>query len=110
MRVLSSPAISVFYIWKDVPSTTKRFNRKEPGLGGWISREEDVDSCHMRMRGRGGEETSITRLVVVVAFFTLTDRALTIPSNILRGCQSDTWFAEWTGKDHKREHENKNKT
>ena len=28
--------------------------------------------------------------VVVVVFFTLTDRASTIPSNI-RGCQSGTW-------------------
>ena len=30
--------------------------------------------------------------VVVVVFFTLTDRASTIPSNI-RGCQSGTWSA-----------------
>ena len=30
---------------------------------------------------------------VVVVFFTLTDRASTIPSNILRGCQSGTWSA-----------------
>ena len=29
---------------------------------------------------------------VVVVFFTLTDRASTIPSNI-RGCQSGTWSA-----------------
>ena len=30
--------------------------------------------------------------VVVVVFFTLTDRASTIPSNIyMRGCQSGTW-------------------
>ena len=29
-------------------------------------------------------------VVVVVVFFTLTDRASTIPSNI-RGCQSGTW-------------------
>ena len=29
---------------------------------------------------------------VVVVFFTLTDRASTIPS-IIRGCQSDTWSA-----------------
>ena len=32
-------------------------------------------------------------VVVVVVFFTLTDRASTIPSNILRGCQSGTWSA-----------------
>ena len=31
-------------------------------------------------------------VVVVVVFFTLTDRASTIPS-IIRGCQSGTWFA-----------------
>ena len=31
-------------------------------------------------------------VVVVVVFFTLTDRASTIPSNI-RGCQSGTWSA-----------------
>ena len=32
-------------------------------------------------------------VVVVVVFFTLTDRASTIPSNT-RGCQSGTWSAE----------------
>ena len=31
-------------------------------------------------------------IVVVVVFFTLTDRASTIPSNT-RGCQSGTWSA-----------------
>ena len=31
-------------------------------------------------------------VIVVVVFFTLTDRALTISSNI-RGCQSGTWSA-----------------
>ena len=31
-------------------------------------------------------------VVVVVVFFTLTDRASTIPSNT-RGCQSGTWSA-----------------
>ena len=34
-------------------------------------------------------------LVVVVVFFTLTDRASTIPSNI-RGCQSGTWSQRGT--------------
>ena len=51
------------------------------------------------------------------AFFTLTDRASTIPSNI-RGCQSgSTYMVCWTGKDQRnitkklqREHENRNKT
>ena len=38
--------------------------------------------------GRGQEV--IVYVVVVVVFFTLTDRASTIPSNI-RGCQSGTW-------------------
>ena len=33
--------------------------------------------------------------VVVVVVFTLTDRALTIPSNI-RGCQSGTWSQRGT--------------
>ena len=33
--------------------------------------------------------------VVVVVFFTLTDRASTIPSNI-RGCQSGTWSQRGT--------------
>ena len=32
------------------------------------------------------------RVVVVVVFFTLTDRASTIPNNT-RGCQSGTWSA-----------------
>ena len=34
-------------------------------------------------------------VVVVVVFFTLTDRASTIPSNI-RGCQSGTWLQRGT--------------
>ena len=34
-------------------------------------------------------------VVVVVVFFTLTDRASSIPSNI-RGCQSDTWSQRGT--------------
>ena len=40
---------------------------------------------------------NLTRLilVVVVVFFTLTDRASTIPSNI-RGCQSGTWSQRGT--------------
>ena len=29
----------------------------------------------------------------VCVFFTLTDRVSSIPSNILRGCQSGTWSA-----------------
>ena len=36
-----------------------------------------------------------TAVVVVVVFFTLTDRASTIPSNI-RGCQSGTWSQRGT--------------
>ena len=35
-------------------------------------------------------------VVVVVVFFTLTDRASTIPSNILRDCQSGTWSQRGT--------------
>ena len=35
---------------------------------------------------------SLLLLLFVVAFFTLTDRASTIPSNT-RGCQSGTWSA-----------------
>ena len=38
----------------------------------------------------------IQHSVVVVVFFTLTDRASTIPSNILRGCQSGTWSQRGT--------------
>ena len=34
-----------------------------------------------------------TVVVVVVVFFTLTDRASTIPSINTRGCQSGTWSA-----------------
>ena len=37
----------------------------------------------------------IMYVVVVVVFFTLTDRASTIPSNI-RGCQSGTWSQRGT--------------
>ena len=47
---------------------------------------------------------------VVVVFFTLTDRASTIPSN-LRGCQSGTWSAgqkEVRGTSIKHKHKNDN--
>ena len=37
----------------------------------------------------------VITVVVVVVFFTLTDRASTIPSNI-RGCQSGTWSQRGT--------------
>ena len=37
----------------------------------------------------------MSQVVVVVVFFTLTDRASTIPSNI-RGCQSRTWSQRGT--------------
>ena len=39
--------------------------------------------------------TMVPVVVVVVVFFTLTDRASTIPSNI-RGCQSGTWSQRGT--------------
>ena len=44
-----------------------------------------------------GDSSIIRQLlvVVVVVFFTLTDRASTIPSNI-RGCQSGTWSQRGT--------------
>ena len=38
---------------------------------------------------------------VVVVFFTLTDRASTIPSNIICGCQSSTYVVCWTEKDQR---------
>ena len=34
--------------------------------------------------------------VVIVVFFTLTDRASTIPSGDIRGCQSGTWSQRGT--------------
>ena len=40
-------------------------------------------------------DSHVQRIVVVVVFFTLTDRASTIPSNI-RGCQSGTWSRRGT--------------
>ena len=46
-------------------------------------------------RYRGAETTTPVVVVVVVVFFTLTDRASTIPSNI-RGCQSGTWSQRGT--------------
>ena len=39
-----------------------------------------------------GEKPTVLCTVVVVVFFTLTDRASTIPNNT-RGCQSGTWSA-----------------
>ena len=53
-------------------------------------------------------------LCYVVVFFTLTDRASTIPSYI-RGCQSGTWSVghekiRGTSTNLQREHENRNRT
>ena len=47
-------------------------------------------ACHV-MEG-GTIRSSVCVCVFVCVFFTLTDRASTIPSNIC-GCQSDTWSA-----------------
>ena len=56
--------------------------------------------------------------VCLCAFFTLTDRASTIPSNIL-GCQSSSIISTWSARQEdvvetcsqlQREHKNKNKT
>ena len=44
---------------------------------------------------RIGNLTRLIHTTVVVVFFTLTDRASTIPSNI-RGCQSGTWSQRGT--------------
>ena len=51
-------------------------------------------------RGTVLEKSRRGRVVVVVVFFTLTDRASTIPSNT-RGCQSGTWS---TGQKRSEEH------
>ena len=57
-------------------------------LGGVIGCKDKTSSW--RLNGfRDGSDIGST---VVVVFFTLTDRASTIPSNI-RGCQSGTWSA-----------------
>ena len=54
-----------------------------------------VDS-HIQRIVLATEETTVTQQVnhrpVVAVFFTLTDRASTIPNNT-RGCQSGTWSA-----------------
>ena len=54
-------------------------------------------------------------VIVAVVFFTLTDRASTIPTNNIHGCQSGTWSAgqeKITGTSTmlQREHGNKAKT
>ena len=59
-----------------------------------------VDVYNMKCRTEScGKQPSFgvagTEPVVVVVFFTLTDRASTIPSNI-RGCQSGSWSQRGT--------------
>ena len=49
-----------------------------------------IDQNHENQEARRGAGERV--VFVVVVFFTLTDRASTIPSSI-RGCQSDTWSA-----------------
>ena len=63
--------------------------RRSSGCGACIS-----ELTTHRHRGRSQAPWTIVMLVVVVVvvFFTLTDRASTIPSNT-RGCQSGTWSA-----------------
>ena len=51
-----------------------------------------IDRGHMVAEPSRGQLNRDLLSVVVVVFFTLTDRASTIPSNI-RGCQSGTWSA-----------------
>ena len=53
---------------------------------------KDVGGCGGRLHGTS---SCTLFVVVVVVFFTLTDRASTIPSNI-RGCQSGTWSQRGT--------------
>ena len=61
-------------------------------MKGWCIASPPINSIIVK----GGRETGVVLyVVVVVVFFTLTDRALTIPSNI-RGCQSGTWSQRGT--------------
>ena len=58
--------------------------------------------------------TVILYTYIIIVFFTLTDRASTIPPSNIRGCQSGTWSAgqeKIGGASTKlqREHENKTK-
>ena len=53
-----------------------------------LNRFPDADNIGSTVYNVGEKPT----VVVVVVFFTLTDRASTIPSNT-RGCQSGTWSA-----------------
>ena len=73
------------------------FNKKNEVLD---SRAVEIScmfsGCSGFVRRGGGAATPVSSatVVVVVVFFTLTDRASTIPSNVpVSGCQSATWSA-----------------
>ena len=52
--------------------------------------------CTQKLRWYIQYNSSRLLLLLYSVFFTLTDRAPTIPSNILRGCQSGTWSQRGT--------------
>ena len=73
--------------------------RRGPSANGYDSwrldpaaRTQDPCSCCCRPGVGLRPAADHSQMVVVVVFFTLTDRASTIPSNT-RGCQSGTWSA-----------------
>ena len=67
------------------------YNRHTPSGQSRVYRVKQLrtDGVHCR------ESAGTRPVVVVVVFFTLTDRSSTIPSNI-RGCQSGTWSQRGT--------------
>ena len=73
----------------DLPRVVKKAVQLSPAYFSneyFYKRDLPIDFQHM---------SRMLPVVVVVVFFTLTDRASTIPSNI-RGCQSGTWSQRGT--------------
>ena len=71
------------------------FSRMHRALDGWILLARSPASPAQGLHHHEPRYFNFSYFwydVVVVVFFTLTDRASTIPSNI-RGCQSGTWSA-----------------
>ena len=63
--------------------------------GGFLPNIVLLTQCHYHHRGALLNAMKSFFVFVVVVFFTLTDRASTIPSNIC-GCQSGTWSQRGT--------------
>ena len=83
----------------NIPQSGRKSRKMSKRLGGIIGCKYKTSSWHLNGFPHG--------VVVVVVFFTLTDRASTIPSNV-RGCQSGTTWSRRGTKVNRSHHHGDN--